>query len=462
MFQTRFRPSNILHYKTIFLITTLLLTTITLFAQNLPKIAILPISNVTENPSADSMSETAEENIIAIAKEFNDYNSFDARDNQPQFISLYLLKKEAEKRECDYIIYGRISGQGPYSISLSLYERMRNKIIFQDTASMQRKSEVSFLSEDLVINLLETLSEERETQGILKITNTGTEGSYSVRINDLQLENNLSEILLPEGEYNLRIDILSGIKKSSLFSERIKITQQKETLVEIKLPKDFNSYQSQKKNERKKREKSKAEAQAQAEAKSEALYGFERSTALVRFNVGALLSSEVDASDFKAVPLGDELIFALSFSTCNSLGVGFTGGIRIGAVGVWKYAGIYDYTPGFLPNSSFSSSYTSTTKTPTQGVSFGFELGPYFRANKILGIYPVFTIDLISATVIDFLPSPQFATFGGLVGFDIFILKNVPFSVELGINVGSIEFLDDKYTQRLGYFVSIGVGYSFF
>lgn len=194
--------------KTVFMVS-LLFAGIPSFviAQNLPRIGIVPLLNMSDDPGSDALAETVTRSIELNLGLLGQYQvlrvSESLRDTSPARLDALAARNRYEN-----IVYGTIEtpNRGTTEFRVAVFDHAAGAVTYENTWTITSLFEV-FDTADLVVEaMIGQFSTERVTFGEIAFSNVGTRGDYRVYVDDSLLGENISRSRLLSGRYSIRIE----------------------------------------------------------------------------------------------------------------------------------------------------------------------------------------------------------------------------------------------------------------
>lgn len=189
-------------------------------------LGILPVINRTDLISVGPVSNQMGKNVLFSAKQLNRFtikNILSETIKNPSDTTE--LNKIAVKTNSHYLISGEITkNDNFYILTLFLYNVRSGKIEVLKNEEFYNIKESLRASFRLCYPLFEVLTGTHINRGIVNINNQTPDKNFVVEINGEKLGENIFSVILPEGEYEIRISP-AGQNGEDSYSENVEIEE---------------------------------------------------------------------------------------------------------------------------------------------------------------------------------------------------------------------------------------------
>jgi len=227
----------------IFLTIFFILPTFALSAQELSRIAVIPMKNNSGLPEYSTLCDTVTDTVTSVIPYLPDYTLFEATDN-PQMLeidtsNLESIKEFAAEYGYDEILYGDLTKneQDKLLFKLQIYDLKEHDILVEQDAIAETLLDVFDTADIMTLDLLGQITDVNIGFGTIELTKTSGQGIYDVYLNDKLIRNpkkNFNKVL--NGSYFLEIRQDRILGETVVYSSKFYVNEFQTSSVRFSIP----------------------------------------------------------------------------------------------------------------------------------------------------------------------------------------------------------------------------------
>ena len=204
-----------------------------------PRILSIPVENTVENDSYDILAGTIDE-ILRLSLKL--IGSYDVVSTEMPAEALYgenTIAQYAAENALDNIVWGSLSlnDSARLVMKLNLFERSSGRIVSSPEEIAENALGVFDATDNLVVKILASLSDEHIAFGSLEFFNSGESGNYSIYFDGTLVAENSERIeRVLNGTYQVEINQIRFGQDTVLHKETIQLQEGEEKVIEFAIP----------------------------------------------------------------------------------------------------------------------------------------------------------------------------------------------------------------------------------
>lgn len=202
------------------------------------RVAVVSMINVSEDDKYDAIIETVTDTAELTLKLTGKYRIIRV-DNLNPYASPEIIKEYAKNFRIDNVLFGRAlkDPNGNIILEMSVYDRLKDQITITKSEKSMSILDIFNTAEALIKGVIEVFSGIHVGFGSIEIINKGEKGNYEVLLNGQIVGCNLKTIeKVLNGEYLLEIKQNRMLGEKIIYSDRIKVYEDKKSEVVFKIP----------------------------------------------------------------------------------------------------------------------------------------------------------------------------------------------------------------------------------